>query len=93
MQAGALKAARERAEELTAGERAELDAMRTRNAELLASAGDFIEQAEPAPTIGEIDSPVARGLASVPRTRAKVKDAAADLRKVEQAARDALLSD
>lgn len=74
-QAHALKQARELAHELSADQRAELDAMRTHNADLHAQHG-FIEVAEAAPTSGkDLRSGVARGLAGIKAKKTRAEQA------------------
>ncbi len=98
--AGALKMAREAAEELAAPERAELESLRSRNAELMASA-DCHQVVDPAPqSVEPATSTVARVLtAAIAKRDADQQqtkaDATADAklaREQGQAAIDALLS-
>lgn len=93
-QARAMRAARETANELAAPQRAELEAMRAHNAELLAS-NSFVDVAglsNPQSTIRnpQLSSQVASGLAAVRKQKTKIKDAARDLSELEAEANAAL---
>ncbi len=90
-QARAMKAARDRADELNAPERKRLDAMRAYNTELL-RLNEFTDVAEVGPRGEEIKtSPVASGLNAVKKQKAATKQAAKDELEVEREAHAALM--